>query len=346
MTAAAPTPAPALSPSRDALRPRSADSPLAGAMLSVLAHVGLVAALTLGVQWRTEGDTPAIEAELWAAVPQMAAPPAPSAEPAPAPTPESTPPAPEPQAVPAPPPVPAPRVADSDTQDATIATERARKAREAQKKEDERLARIEKAKADKAEKREKERQEKLAKEQRDKAQQAEKERLAKAEKARQDALRKLQERDNKEAERQEKAEAVAREKLRRDQMERLAAQLGGTGQGSASHATVSGNGPVGSTGTARRSAGPTGDEGYAGRIKARIKPNIFLTDPVPGNPVTEVEVRVGTDGSIIGRRITKPSEDKDWDEAVLRAIDRTGMLPRKTDGRVEPVMLITFTPYE
>jgi colicin import membrane protein len=29
---------------------------------------------------------------------------------------------------------------------------------------------------------------------------------------------------------------------------------------------------------------------------------------------------------------------------VLRAIDRTGELPRDIDGRVPPVLVITFTP--
>jgi colicin import membrane protein len=29
---------------------------------------------------------------------------------------------------------------------------------------------------------------------------------------------------------------------------------------------------------------------------------------------------------------------------VLRAIDRTGTLPRDTDGRVPPVLIITFRP--
>jgi colicin import membrane protein len=42
--------------------------------LAVLAHAFLVAALTLGVQWRREAVTVTAEAELWSAVPQQAAP--------------------------------------------------------------------------------------------------------------------------------------------------------------------------------------------------------------------------------------------------------------------------------
>jgi colicin import membrane protein len=38
------------------------------------------------------------------------------------------------------------------------------------------------------------------------------------------------------------------------------------------------------------------------------------------------------------------SGHREWDEAVLRAIDRTGTLPRDADGRVPPVIEITFRP--
>jgi colicin import membrane protein len=42
--------------------------------------------------------------------------------------------------------------------------------------------------------------------------------------------------------------------------------------------------------------------------------------------------------------LVKRSGHPDWDEAVLRAIDRTSSLPRDTDGRVPPVLLISFRP--
>ncbi|MGB6113728.1 MAG: protein TolA, partial [Comamonas sp.] len=40
--------------------------------LAVLAHLALLAALTWGVNWKTSADQPAVEAELWSAVPQQA----------------------------------------------------------------------------------------------------------------------------------------------------------------------------------------------------------------------------------------------------------------------------------
>ena len=110
-------------------------------------------------------------------------------------------------------------------------------------------------------------------------------------------------------------------------------QAGATGAGasaSTNHAT----------GNAARDAAPSA--GYAGRIKARIKPNIVLPAEVSGNPIAEVEVKIAPDGSITGRRVSKSSGNPVWDETVLRAIDRTATLPRDTDGRVPPTMILVF----
>ena len=101
-------------------------------------------------------------------------------------------------------------------------------------------------------------------------------------------------------------------------------------------------GAPGSTGTALRDAAPSAS--YAGKLIARIKPNILLTETINGNPAADVEVRASPTGTILARRLIKSSGNKDWDDAVLRAIDRTAELPRDTDGRVPPVLVITFTP--
>ncbi len=78
-----------------------------------------------------------------------------------------------------------------------------------------------------------------------------------------------------------------------------------------------------------------------------MKPNIrFSPDAVAGNPTAEVDVRAAPDGTIIGRRLVKSSGIPAWDEAVLRAIDKTEVLPRDTDGRVPPTLLLVFRPGE
>ena len=96
------------------------------------------------------------------------------------------------------------------------------------------------------------------------------------------------------------------------------------------------------TGKAARTSGPS--SGYEGRIRARIKPNIVLIGAVSGNPPATVEVRVAPDGTIVGRKLVKSSGSPVWDETVLRAIDKTEVLPKDVDGRVPPTIVITFRP--
>ena len=128
--------------------------------------------------------------------------------------------------------------------------------------------------------------------------------------------------------RQEEARQAA---IREANLKRMMAQAGASDDPAA-------------TGTAARTSGPSA--GYAGRIKARIKPNIVLTSNVAGNPLATVEVRLAPDGTIVSRRLTKSSGSPAWDETVLRAIDKTEVLPRDVDGRVPPSMSIDFRPQE
>ena len=103
-----------------------------------------------------------------------------------------------------------------------------------------------------------------------------------------------------------------------------------------------GPGAADSNGAAPRASGPS--ESYGGRIRARVRPNIVFTDDIAGNPTAEVEVRVAPDGTITSRKIVKSSGVKSWDEAVLRALDRTEVLPRDVDGRVHSPLVIEFRP--
>ena len=95
-------------------------------------------------------------------------------------------------------------------------------------------------------------------------------------------------------------------------------------------------------GKAAQTSGPS--SGYAGRIKARVKPNIVLTATLEGNPAATVEVRVAPDGTIVGKKLVKSSGSSLWDETVLRAIDKTEVLPKDVDGRVPPTIEISFRP--
>ena len=101
-------------------------------------------------------------------------------------------------------------------------------------------------------------------------------------------------------------------------------------------------GGSGGPGAAPRSTGPSA--GYAGRIIARVKPNIVFTETIQGNPQAAVEVRCAPDGRIVSRRLVTSSGVAPWDEAVLRALDRTEVLPADGDGRVPSLMQLSFKP--
>ena len=276
--------------------------------LAVLAHGLLIVGLMFSVNWRS--DEPAtVAAELWSATPQAAAPRA--VEPPP-PEVQKV----EPIAKPTPPPVPKPPEPVVAAKPPTPALPDPQIAIEKAKKEDAKrvAAEQDEAKKIKREKADREKQElaqkKVEKDKADKlkADQAKAE-LAKNEKA-------------------EKAEALRQAAIRDANLKRMAGLAGATGGST-------------DTGTALRSSAPSAN--YAGRVMARIKPNILLTDPVDGNPRAVVEVKLAPDGTIIAKRLVQSSGTKVWDDAVLRAIERTDILPLD-NGRAPPVFEIGFRP--
>jgi colicin import membrane protein len=84
--------------------------------------------------------------------------------------------------------------------------------------------------------------------------------------------------------------------------------------------------------------------GYAGRVRARIFPNIVYTGRAMGNPTTEVEIGLSPDGTILNTRLIRSSGIADWDDAVLRAIERTAQLPLDIDGHIPAKMVLSFDP--
>lgn len=248
--------------------------------LAVFVHLLLLLALTWGVNWKQRNVDVTVEAELWSALPQLAAPKPVEVQRVPEPV----------QAVP-----PQPVLKDPQ-----IAIER-EKRREAQRKlEAEQAKKLELQKRELAEKKEKQ----LAKE-----------------RALQEQRKELTEKQ-----RVEELQAKRQESERAENIRRMLGQA----------STASGS--------AERSSGPSAS--YAGRIRARIKPNIVYGDDKPGNPVAEVELRTAPDGTIISRKLLKSSGVSAWDDAVLKAIDKTETLPRDVDGQVPPLMVLVFRPRE
>lgn len=315
---------------RDQFAPPRPPARLRAITLAVLVHAVLIGALTWGVNWKNTADQPAVEAELWAAVPTQAAPRA--VEPPPPPPPPPV------QQVTPPPPPPVRATEPPDTREADIAIEREKKRLEQEKKAREQQELREKRERERKEEERRERLEQEKKERQQKEREKEKEQrekqLAEQKKAEQEKQKKLAE-DKRKADEAAKRKAEAEEKqlakLREDNMRRIQGMAGATGAENA-------------TGTAQRSAGPSGS--YGGKVAAKVKPNIVYPDAISGNPRAEVEVRLSPDGTIVGKRLVQSSGNKAWDDAVLRALDKTETLPRDVDGRVPSSLTIGFRPQD
>ena len=284
--------------------------------LALAAHLLLVLGLTAGLSWKRNAVSLTAEAELWSAVPMQAAPPLVAPPPEPEPVQQEAVPPPEPQ------PSPAREKAEPDINLEELKKQKAAKEKEKEKEK----ARQEQLKAEalaklKAEKLKKE---KLASE---KAQQMEMEAATEKKKKELEAKRKKAEK--------EQRDVQLSEAQRLENIKRLAALAGAPGVAAAT-------GSNHATGTAQQASGPSAS--YGGRIRARIKPNIVYADDTAGNPTAEVEVRTAADGTIVSRKLLKPSGNANWDQAVLKAIDKTEVLPRDENGTVPGALVISFRP--
>jgi len=291
---------------RDMFAPQQPPGMRSGLALAILAHVFLIVALTFGVNWKAS-EPEGVVAELWSALPQTAAPRPTPVEPKPAPPvvePKPAPPVAKPE------PAPAPRV------DAQIAIERAAR---------------EKARREETERVEATRQAELRKREDAKREDAKREEAKRAEAKRVEAERQraAEQAEQKKLAEQAKKDEARQVAIREANLRRMMSQAGTSDDAAA-------------TGNAARTSGPSAT--YAGRIKARVKPNIVLTSTVAGNPTATVEVKVAPDGTIVGRKLVTSSGSPAWDETVLRAIDKTEVLPKDVDGRVPPTIVIAFRP--
>lgn len=314
--------------------PPHAEGSLRALALAVLVHILLIAALTWGVNWKRSDEAASFEAELWTSTPQQAAPRLAEVSP-PTPLP---PPAPVPTPAPPPPPVKAAETkAAPVVPDVDIALEQEKKRKLQQ------LKQAEAEKADKAEKlREKRAAELQAKKEKELEKRKEKEQKARQELAERKALEEAskaeaKKQDAKDQEKKKQAAAAAEkqkqaaatsEKARQDNLKRMMGQAGATGAADA-------------RGSAQRSSGPRGNSKTYAAIAARaIKPNVVFTEDIDGNPTAIIEVRVTLDGTIMSQRLTQSSGNKAWDDAAIKAIIRTAVMPKDIDGRIPDTTLI------
>ncbi|WP_416757564.1 cell envelope integrity protein TolA [Roseateles sp. So40a] len=290
-------------PDRDPLRPPPAPGLGRGFSFAIVAHILLVVALSAGVSWRST-PVPAMEAELWSAVPQAAAPKEQlPTEPQPEP--------PKPQPEPPKPAQPTPQEVQAQ-RDADIAIAKAKERKLKEEKEQ----------------REAEDKRKLEQRKKDEADQKERDRKAKEEQAKKDDAKEKQ--DKAKADKARKDSEARAEAQRQENLRRIQGMAGASG------------GPS-STGTALKSSGPSSNyAGRVMRaVKDRLN---FDVSSIVGNPVTEVDVRCAPDGRVLSARVIKSGGVEAYDDAVTRAILGVERLPLDTDGRVPSQMILAFRP--
>ena len=290
-------------------------------------HLLLLAALTWGVQWRTQPNTLSASAELWSAVPVEAAPAANEPEPTPpqpVPPPEpvkAVEPKPEPKPTPpAPPKVDA--AAEREAADIALKKEKEKKLQEKKEADLEKKKKLEKDKLEK----EKLDKEKLKDKEKEKAKELEKKKKEEALK-KEVAVAKAKEDAKKAAAEEKRTEA-----LRNENLKRMQGMAGASGEEN-------------SKGTALKASGPSAS--YGARIQKLVRDNLTFTDKISTNPETRVLVVTNSEGLILSRKITQSSGIKAWDDAVLRAIDKTVRLPKDENGRMPDERFdIGFRPNE
>lgn len=276
-------------------------------LLAALVHAALLVFLWIGVQWQNE--TPVtVEAEVWSPEVREAAP-----------LPEAVK-SPEPEKVkePEPKPVvkeaPKPKVEEPPVAKPDIALEQEKKRKAEQEKkrlEEERLAK----------EKEKKRleQEKLAKLEETKRLEKEK-----ADKAKKEAAEKLK--------KQQEAESKMLAKMREEDMRRITGGVTGTG----------------GSGDAPKSQGGRASAEYGAKIAAKIKSNTIYVVPesLAGNPPVEYAVDLLPDGTLRSTpRKLRTSGIAGFDEAVLRAIDKSQPFPRdEKTGTVPSSVTISHKP--
>jgi colicin import membrane protein len=280
--------------------------------LAALVHAALLAFLWIGVHWQSE--TPStIEAEVWSPQPREAAP---IPEPVQAPEPQ-------PQPQPVIKEVPTPKVVEPPVvkPDIALEQEKKRKALEEKKRQEEdRLAKEKKREQEEKKRLEEERLAKL------KLKEEESKRLEKeqAEKAKKEAAEKKR--------KQEEAEAKLLAKMRDEDMRRMTGGVTGTG----------------GTGDAEKSQGGRASAAYGGKVGAKIKSNTIynVSQNLAGNSPVEYAIDLLPDGSLRGTpRKIRSSGVPGFDEAVLRAIDKSQPFPRdEKTGTVPSSLTISHKP--
>jgi colicin import membrane protein len=162
-----------------------------------------------------------------------------------------------------------------------------------------------------------------------------KEEKQKEEKRKEEEIKKKEEKKKKDADDTRKKQLKEADRKKADaimaeEAKRLAAKSGTGGSGTSTY----------STGSTRA------DTGYVQKVSAKIKLNTVFNVPnnLNGNPPVEYDVTLLPDGSIKSVKKRKSSGVPGFDEAVLRAIEKSAPYPPNNVGKVPGRFEISHKP--
>ncbi|WP_341313153.1 cell envelope integrity protein TolA [Paraburkholderia sp. IMGN_8] len=294
-------------------------------VFALVMHVLLGFFLYHGIQW--QNSTPeGAEAELWTEVPDSAIP-----------------------RLPPPPPVPVAPAPPLPDEKADIALQEKKRqqqeaARQAQLAEQQRQQKLQAQQEAEAK-----RQQQLAEQaaqlaaqkaaaakQKQQQQQLKEQQQEQQKQAQADAQKKADEQKAAKAKAQADAAAQAK-KLDAERRARLAQM-----QGMAGGAGSTGNG-LAKSGTGSGSGGTATSPGYADKVRRAVRPNISWGGETEGLE-TVISVRCSPTGTLLSATISHSSGNPAWDDAALRAVQRSDPMPQDIDGKTPASFKITLRP--
>ncbi|CAH2798876.1 MAG: TolA protein [uncultured Paraburkholderia sp.] len=307
-------------------------------VFALVMHALLGFFLYHGIQW--QNSTPeGAEAELWTEVPDSAIP-----------RPVTPPPPPVPVA-------PAPPVRDEQADIALQEKKRKQQeaAREAQLAEQQRQEKL-RAQQEAEAKRQQELAAEQAAQKAAAAKQKQLQQQQQAEKLRQQQL--AEQKKQQQEEQQKQAEAEAQKKAEAQKAAKVKAQAEAAAQakkldaerrarlaqmqGMAGPPGSTGNG-LGKSGTGSGSGGTAASPGYADKVRRVVRPNISWGGETEGLE-TVIAVRCSPTGTLLSATIAHSSGNPAWDDAALRAVQRSDPMPQDIDGKTPASFRITLRP--
>ncbi len=132
-----------------------------------------------------------------------------------------------------------------------------------------------------------------------------------------------------------RAQQQAQELAKQQRQARLSALQGIAGHSPSTDGLTSAGKDAGS--------GGHNSPGYVDKIRRHVKSNMaFNADAIDGNPQAVVAVQCAPDGSILNAQIVHASGNPAWDDAVLRAVQKSDPMPRDSNGKAPANFTFTY----